>query len=112
MLSTFGRRVGRNAIRRMLLAARLSWKKIKKLLGKAKAPKRAEHITRLEGLFARVCRDEVTLIYIDESHFHQDLDVGYTWGQKGRRSWRVSTSRGPPSASTGTGPLTSPTGHA
>jgi hypothetical protein len=30
VLTTFGRLVGRNAIRRMLLAARLSWKKIKK----------------------------------------------------------------------------------
>ena len=86
--------MGRNAIRRILLAARLSWKRIKKLLGKAKAPKRAEHITRLEGLFARVCRDEVTLIYIDESHFHRDLDGGYTWGPRGKRSWRVSTSPG------------------
>jgi transposase len=94
VLSTFGRRVGRNAIRRMLLAARLSWKKIKKLLGKAKPEKRAEHITRLEGLFAQVCRGEVTLIYIDESHFHQDLDEGYTWGPKGKRSWRVSTTPG------------------
>ena len=94
VLSTFGRLVGRHAIRRMLLAARLSWKKIKKLLGKAKPEKRAEHITRLEGLFAQVCRGEVTLIYIDESHFHQDLDEGYTWGPKGKRSWRVSTTPG------------------
>jgi hypothetical protein len=94
VLTTFGRLVGRNAIRRMLLAARLSWKKIKKLLGKAKPEKRAEHITRLEGLFAQVCRGEVTLIYIDESHFHQDLDEGYTWGPTGKRSWRVSTTPG------------------
>jgi hypothetical protein len=91
---TFGRTVGRNAIRRMLLDAELSWKRIKKLLGKAKAPKRAEHISRLEGLFSLVCRDEVTLIYIDESHFHRDLDEGYTWGPRGQRSWRVSTCPG------------------
>jgi len=75
----------------VLRAARLSWKKVKKLLGKAKAAKRAEHITLLEGLFARVHRSEVTLIYVDESHFHQDLDEGYTWGPKGERAWRVST---------------------
>ena len=79
--------MGRNAIRRVLLAAKLSWKKVKKLLGKAKAALRAEHITRLEGRFARVCRGEVTLIYLDESHFHQDLDEGYTWGPRGERSW-------------------------
>jgi hypothetical protein len=92
--ATFGKEVGRNAIRRLLLAARLSWKKVKKLLGKAKPEKRAEHITRLEELFTRVCRDEVTLIYIDESHFHQDMDEGYTWGPRGKRSWRVSTTPG------------------
>jgi hypothetical protein len=94
ILATLGLTVGRNAIRRILLAAKLSWKRIKKLLGKAKAPGRAEHITRLEELFARVCRDEVTLIYVDESHFHRDLDGGYTWGPRGRRSWRVSTCPG------------------
>jgi len=94
VLTSFGRRVGRNAIRRLLLAARLSWKKVKKVLGKAKPHKRAEHITRLEELFARVCRGEVTLIYVDESHFHRDLDDGYTWGPEGKRSWRVSTSPG------------------
>lgn len=94
MLDAFGRTAGRNAIRRALHAARLSWKKVKKLLGKAKAPRRAEHMNRLEELFARVCRGGVTLIYIDESHFHQDLDGGYTWGEKGRRSWRVSTTPG------------------
>jgi transposase len=94
VLSTFGRTASRHAIRRILHAAGLSWKKIKKLLGKAKAPVRAEPIKRLEGLFARVCRDEVALISVDESHFHQDLDEGYTWGEKGRRSWRVSTTPG------------------
>jgi hypothetical protein len=95
-LATLGLAVGRNAIRRILLAAKLSWKRIKKLLGKAKAPGRAEHITRLGELFARACRGEVTLIYVDESHFHRDLDEGYTWGPRGRRSWRVSTCPGLP----------------
>ncbi|WP_435006508.1 hypothetical protein P12x_004057 [Tundrisphaera lichenicola] len=89
-----GRTVGRHAIRRILLAAKLSWKRIKKLLGKAKAPRRGEPIARLGELFARVCRDEVRLVYIDEPHFHQDLDEGYTWGPRGKRSWRVSTCPG------------------
>ncbi len=93
-LERLGRAAARNTIRRILLTARLSWKKVKKLLGKAKAAKRAEHITLLEGLFDRVRRGEVTLIYIDESHFHQDLDEGYTWGPVGKRSWRVSTTPG------------------
>ena len=72
----------------------MSWKKIKKLLGKANAAKRAEHITTLEALFERVCREEVTLIYVDESHFHQDLDEGYVWSPVGQRAWRVITTPG------------------
>jgi hypothetical protein len=94
VLTTLGRAMGRNAIRRLVLAARLSWKKIKKLLAKAKPQKRAEQIARLEGRFARVCHDEVTLISIDESHFHQDLDQGSTWSPRGERAWRASTTPG------------------
>jgi transposase len=94
VLATFGRSMGRNAIRRLLLAAKLSYKKFKKLLGKAKPQKRVEHITQLEALFAQVCRGEVTLVYIDESHFHQDMDQGYTWSERGGRAWRVSTCPG------------------
>jgi hypothetical protein len=93
-VAALGKPVGRGALRRLLRAAKLSWKKIKKVLGKAKPEARAEHITRLEGLFARVCRREVTLIYIDESHFHRDLDGGYTWSRRGRRAWRVSATPG------------------
>ena len=93
-MTTFGDVVSRNAIRRVLHGAGLSWKRVKKLLGKAKPGKRVEHVERLAALFEQVRRREVTLIYVDESHFHQDLDQGYTWGLKGRRSWRVSTTPG------------------
>jgi DDE superfamily endonuclease len=89
-----GRRVGRNAIRRILGRAGLTWKKIKKLLGKANARARAEHITALERLFERVRGGSISLISIDESHFHQDLDGGYTWSEKGKPAWRRSTSPG------------------
>jgi hypothetical protein len=74
--------------------ADLTWKKIKKLLGKANARDRAEHIVALERLFERVRSESVSLIYIDESHFHQDLDGGYTWSPKGKPAWRRSTSPG------------------
>ena len=30
------------------------------------------------------------LIYIDESHFHRDMDLGYTWAEKGKPAWRLS----------------------
>lgn len=93
-MTTLGEEVSRNAIRCVLHAGGLSWRRIKKLLGKARPGKRVEHVERLAGLFERVHRREVTLIYIDESHSHHDLDEGYTWGPKGKRSWRVSTTPG------------------
>jgi transposase len=92
--ASLGHRASRNAIRRLLGRAGLSWEKIKKLLGKADPRKRADHVEALGALFERVRRDEVCLISIDESHFHQDLDGGYTWSPKGSPAWRRSTSPG------------------
>jgi DDE superfamily endonuclease len=94
VLARFGQKLGRDAIRRILQAARLSYKKFKKLLGKAEPQKRVEHMTELEGLFAQVCRGEVTPAYIDESHFHRDMDQGYTWSKRGGRAGRVSACPG------------------
>ena len=90
VLKTFGLVAGRGAIRRVLRQANLSWKKVKKLLGKAKPEKRAAHVQELLALFAGVCDGDVTLIYVDEVHVHRDLDLGYTWGRKGERLWRKS----------------------
>jgi transposase len=87
---TFGRLAGRNTLRRILRQANLTWKKVKKLLGKAKPEKRAAHIKRLQELFAGVCNGGVILIYADEVHIHRDLDLGYTWGRGGERIWRKS----------------------
>jgi transposase len=87
---TFGGLVSRGALRRLLRRAGLTWKKVKKLLGKADPAKRAAHIQRLQELFEGVRRGDVTLIYVDEAHFHRDLDPGYTWGRKGLRLWRRS----------------------
>src|SRR6185312_3283129 len=70
--------------------AGLTWKKIKKLLGKADPEKRAAHIQQLLELFTGVCDGEVVLIYVDEVHVHRDLDHGYTWGRIGRRIRRRS----------------------
>ena len=80
----------RNSIRQLLQRADLTWKKVKKLLGKAKPEKRAAHVQRLLQLFAGVCAEEIILIYVDEVHIHRDLDLGYTWGRKGKRLWRKS----------------------
>jgi transposase len=90
VLRTFGRVVSRNALRRLLRQARLSWKKVKKLLGKANPDKRAAHIQQLLQLFTGVKDGEILLLYVDEAHFHRDLDLGYTWGRIGQRIWRRS----------------------
>jgi hypothetical protein len=85
---TFGRIISRNGLRRILRGAGLTWKKVKKLLGKAKPEERAAHIQQLLQLFNGVCDGEVVLIYVDEVHVHRDLDHGYTWGRSGQRIWR------------------------
>ena len=87
---TFGRVASRNGLRRVLRGAGLTWKKVKKLLGKAEPEKRAAHIRQLLRLFTGVRDGEVVLIYVDEVHVHRDLDHGYTWGRSGQRIWRRS----------------------
>ena len=86
----FGLLAPRNAIRRALKRARLSFKKIKKLLGKANPDKRAAHVEQLSRLFEKVRTGEIILVYIDEAHFHRDMDLGYGWGRIGKRVWRKS----------------------
>jgi transposase len=90
--SRLGRQVSRTTLRRILKAARLSWKKCKKLLKKANPEKRSAFIEQLQGLSERMCRDEVCIVYVDESHFHQDLDLGHTWAPVGQAVWRESIS--------------------
>ena len=63
---------------------------MKKLLGKAKADKRAAHVEQLKRLYQGVCSGEITLVYIDEAHLHRDMDLGYSWGRVGQRVWRKS----------------------
>lgn len=86
----FGRLVSRGTIRKILKRAKLSWKKCKKLLGKANPQKRAEFLKQFETLYEQMCQGQVILIYVDESHFHRDLDLGYTWAPVGERAWRIS----------------------
>jgi transposase len=80
----------RGTVRAALKRAGMSWKKCKKLPGKADPGRRAEFLRRFAELYRGMCGGEVLLVYIDESHFHRDLDLGYTWSPVGRRAWRVS----------------------
>jgi transposase len=90
--SQLGETVSRSTLHRILKTAGLSWKKCKKLLAKADPEKRAAFVEQFQTLFQRMCRSEIRIIYVDESHFHQDLDLGYTWAPVGERVWRESNS--------------------
>ena len=78
----------------MLQQAGLSWKKCKKLLAKANPEQRAAYAAQLEDLFVAMCADKARLIYIDEVHLHQDMDLGYSWSTKGQADWVPSQSPG------------------
>lgn len=90
--STLGRKVSRTTLRSILKTGRLRWKKCKKLLSKADPEKRATFVEQFQLLFERMCRDEICIVFVDESHFHQDLDLGHTWAPVGKPVWRASTS--------------------
>jgi hypothetical protein len=82
--------VSRNVLRRILKQGRLSWKQCEKVLKKAKPAQRAAYIEQFQALFEQVCQEEIRLIYVDEAHFHRDLDLGYTWAPVGQPAWRLS----------------------
>lgn len=84
------RTVSRSTLQKMLRAARLSWKKCKKFLGKRNPQKRVAFLERFLSVYDRVIHREIVLLYIDESHFHRDLEIGYSWSPIGERIWRKS----------------------
>ena len=88
------RQVSRNTLRTILRAAGLRWKQCKKLLTNADPATRAHFVAHFQALYERMCRGEVTLIYLDEVHLHQDMEVGYSWSPVGEATWVPSTSPG------------------
>jgi len=82
--------VSRSLLCKILKESDLSWKKCQKVLKKAKPERRAAFIQEFQTIYAQVCREEVRLIYVDESHFHRDMDLGYTWAETGKPAWRLS----------------------
>src|SRR5687768_6831252 len=82
----------RETIRAALHRLKLSWKKAKKLLGRAD-PERRE-AEQLQNGLAGAQRDQHLLVYVDEAHIHQDADLGYGWAERGRRFWVASSSPG------------------
>lgn len=82
--------VSRRTLCKVLKKHRLSWKKCQKVLKKADRAKRVAYIQEFQAAFALACQEEIRLVYIDESHFHRDMDLGYTWAEKGKPAWRLS----------------------
>jgi hypothetical protein len=80
-------RVSRTTLRTLLKQAGLSWKKSKRVLGKANPQKRAEFVARFQAWFEQFCQGQVRFIYIDEAHLHQDLALGYRWSAVGEADW-------------------------
>jgi transposase len=85
-----GHDVSRSTLRQMLKENRLSWKKGQKVLQKADPEQRAAFIQEFQAIFDQVCGEEIRRLYLDESHFHRDMDLGYTWAETGQPAWRLS----------------------
>ena len=90
----FGLSVCRETIRTALHRLKLSWKKAKKLLGRADPERRQAFVEQLQGLLAGAQRDRHLLVYLDEAHIHQDTELGSGWAGRGERFWVASSSPG------------------
>jgi hypothetical protein len=88
----FGRTCCRETIRAALHRLGLSWKKAKKLLGRADPQRRQAFVEQIQDLLAGAQRDRHLLVYLDEAHIHQDADLGSGWSERGRRFWIASPS--------------------
>src|SRR4051795_8674403 len=90
----FGRLCCRETIRTALHRLKLSWKKAKKLLGRADPERRQAFVEQVQGVLDGAQRDRHLLVYVDEAHLHQDADLGYGWAQRGQRFYVASSSPG------------------
>jgi len=89
-----GCQVSRNTLRTILSAAGLRWKQCKKLLRKGDVEKRAHFVEQFQRLYEHMCGGDVIIVYVDEVHLHQDMEVGYTWSAVGEANWVPSSSPG------------------
>ena len=83
----FGHQISRTTLRSLLKKAGLSWKKSKKVLAKANPQQRVAYVETFQSWYEQVCQGQVRLIYVDEVHLHQDLELGYRWSVKGVNDW-------------------------
>jgi len=90
----FARLYCRETIRAALHRLELSWKKARKLLGRADPERREAFVAQLRPLLAEAQRDRHQLVYLDEAHIHQDVELGYGWAERGKRFHVASSSPG------------------
>ena len=72
----------------------LSWKKARKLLGRAKPGQRQAFVAQIGALLDGARDERHHLVYLDEAHIHQDVDLGYGWGERGKRFQVASSAAG------------------
>ena len=94
MQAQFGRRCCRETIRRALQRLKLSWKKARKLLSRADPDQRQAFVAQIGPLLDGARDEHHHLVYLDEAHIHQDVDLGYGWGERGKRFQVASSSPG------------------
>ena len=90
----FGRRYCRETIRSALRRLDLSWKKARKLLGRADPERRESFVGQIGALLDGARDERHTLVYLDEAHIHQDVDLGHGWCERGQRFHVASSSPG------------------
>lgn len=84
----------RETVRKVLRQLGHSWKKARKLLGKACPVRRAEFVEQLCQLLEQSKHpDSPLVLFCDEAHIHLDTDLGYGWAPVGKRLWVNSYSR-------------------
>jgi transposase len=90
----FARRYCRETIRAALRRLDLSWKKARKLLGRANPERRKAFVGQIGALLDGARDEQHALVYLDEAHIHQDVDLGYGWRKRGQRFHVASSSPG------------------
>ena len=93
MRARFAVRRCRETIRAALRRLDLSWKKACKLLGRAHPERRQDFLRQLRPVLDAAQRDRHLLVYLDEAHGHQDVDLA-GWGERGKRFHVASASPG------------------
>ena len=94
MTERFGLSCCRETIRAALKRLKLSWKKARKLLARANSERREAFLEQMRPVLEEAQRDRRVLVYLDEAHIHQDVDLGYGWGPRGECFHVASSSPG------------------